>query len=39
MTKVAIYGQFKRNFPKEIVSLVIAKLKNLEIEIYIEHEC
>jgi len=36
MMKVAIYGRFEKNFPKEYVSIVLEQLKVRNISVYIE---
>ena len=36
MLKVAIYGRFKDNFPKEYVSIILEQLKSFNVSIYIE---
>ena len=39
MIKVAIYGRFKENFPKEYVSIVLQELKIHDASVYIEESC
>lgn len=39
MVKVAIYGRFKNNFPKEYVGIVLEQLKHYDASIYIENSC
>jgi|TARA_B110000014_G_C20101684_1_gene578420 NAD+ kinase len=36
MLKVAIYGRFESNFPKEYVSIILEKLSSLNVSIHIE---
>ena len=36
MMKVAIYGRFEKNFPKEYVSIVLEQLKVHNISVYVE---
>ncbi|MGB0897135.1 MAG: NAD kinase [Flavobacteriaceae bacterium] len=37
--KVAVYGRFKDNFPKEYVSIVFEHLKHYKASIYVENSC
>lgn len=39
MVKVAIYGRFKENFPKEYVSIVLQQLSQYNALIYVENSC
>lgn len=39
MVKVAIYGRFNENFPKEYVSIVLRQLSVYNASIYIEQAC
>lgn len=39
MVKVAVYGRFKDNFPKEYVSIVFEHLKHYKASIYVENSC
>lgn len=39
MVKVAIYGRFEENFPKEYVSIVLQQLSFYDAAIYIEESC
>ena len=39
MKKVALFGQFKHNFPKEHISLLLQELDKYGTDVYIEHDC
>ncbi len=39
MVKVAIYGRFGKNFPKEYVGIVLKQLSVYDAEIYVEKSC
>ena len=39
MIKVAIYGRFNENFPREYVSIVLRQLSSYKAAIYVEKSC